>query len=62
MTLVNLRDFLGVATKLKKSMFKNSNQIKCYNQNMGFVNRIDQSVANYRIGTQMKKWWWYPFV
>ena len=54
MTLVNLRDFLGVATKLKESMFKN--------RNMGFVNRIDQSVANYRIGTQMKKWWWYPFV
>ena len=29
---------------------------------MGFVNRMDQSVANYRIGIQMKKWWWSPFV
>ena len=38
------------------------NKIHFYNQNMGFVNRMDQSVANYKIGTQMKKWWWYPFV
>ena len=29
---------------------------------MGFVNRMDQSMANYRIGIQMKKWWWSPFV
>ena len=29
---------------------------------MGFVNRMDQSVANYRIGIRMKKWWWFPFV
>ena len=29
---------------------------------MGFVNRVDQSVANYRIGVQMKKWRWSPFV
>ena len=26
------------------------NQFHCYNQNMGFVNRMDQNVANY----------WYP--
>ena len=32
------------------------NQIYCYNQNMGFFNRIDQSLANYRIGIHMKKW------
>ena len=31
------------------------NQIHCYNQNMGFVNRMDQSVANYKTGIQMKK-------
>ena len=29
---------------------------------MGFVDRMDQSAANYRIGIQMKKWWWLPFV
>ena len=28
---------------------------------MGFVSRIDQSMANYRIGIQMKKWWWSTF-
>ena len=28
MTLVNLRDFLGIAKKLKESIFKNNNQIK----------------------------------
>ena len=38
------------------------NKIHCCNQNVGFVNRMDQSVANYRIGIQMKKWWWSPFV
>ena len=29
---------------------------------MDFVNRMDQSVDNYRIEIQMKKWWWSPFV
>ena len=48
--------------KRKHVQEQQPNKIHCYNQNMGFVNRIDQSVANYRIGTQMKKWWWYPFV
>ena len=24
---------------------------------MGFVNRMDQNVAKYRIGIRMKKWW-----
>ena len=28
MNLVNLRDFLGVATKLKESIFKNNNEVK----------------------------------
>ena len=30
------------------------NQLNCYNQNMGFVNRMDQNVAKYRISIQMK--------
>ena len=38
------------------------NQIHCYKQNVGFVNRMDQSAANYTIGIQMKKRWWSPFV
>jgi len=37
------------------------NQFHCYNQGMGFVDRIDQNVAAYRIGIRMKKWWWAPF-
>ena len=37
-------------------------QFHCYNQNMGFVNRMDQSVANCRIGIRMKKKWWFLFV
>ena len=28
MNFVNLRDFLGVAAKLKESIFKNNNQVK----------------------------------
>ena len=39
-----------------------TNQFQCYNQNMGFVNSIDQSVVNYSIGIRMKKWWWSVFV
>ena len=65
MNLVNLRDFLGTATKLKERNYiqeQQPNQIHCYNQNMGFVDRMDQSVASYRIGIQMKKWRWLPFV
>ena len=34
------------------------NQFHCYNQNMGFVNTMDQySEVNYRTSIQMKKWW-----
>ena len=29
---------------------------------MGFVSRMDQCVANYRTGIQVKKWWWTLFV
>ena len=29
---------------------------------MGFAKRMDQNTAKHRIGTRMKKWWWYPFV
>ena len=29
---------------------------------MGFVNRMDQNVAKYRIGITLKKWEWSPFV
>ena len=36
-------------------------QFHCYNQGMGFVDRMDQNVAKYRIGIRMKKWWWAPF-
>ena len=28
---------------------------------MGFVKRMEQNVAKYRIGIQMKKCWWSPF-
>ena len=38
------------------------NQIHCYNQNMGFVNTMDQRAVNYSIDIQMKKWCWFPFV
>ena len=38
------------------------NQIHCYNQNMGFVNTMDQRVVNYSIDIQVKKWCWSPFV
>ena len=31
------------------------NQFHCYNQNMAFVNRMDQNVATYMIGIGLKK-------
>ena len=63
---MNLRDFLSVMTKLKENVFKNNNillntleyflntQFYYYNQNKGFVNRMDLSAGNYRIGIRMK--------
>ena len=30
------------------------NQFQCFNQIMGFINRMDQSVTNYRIGIPIK--------
>ena len=41
---------------------KQPSQFRCYNQNIGFVNRMDQSWGSYRIGVRMKKWWWHLFV
>ena len=32
----------------KKNQEQQPNQVHCYNQNMGFVNRMDQNVAKYR--------------
>ena len=39
-----------------------TNQFHCYNHNISFVNRMNQNMVNCRIGNQMKKWWWLPFV
>ena len=39
-----------------------TSQFHCYNQNMSFVNRMEQHLVKYRIGIQMKKWWWSPDV
>ena len=38
-----------------------ADEFHCYNQNMEFVNRMDQNVAKYRIGIRMKKWCWSSF-
>ena len=47
---------LGVGSKLEKKYIQEQqpNRFDCYNQNLGFVNRMDQNVAN--IGIEMKKW------
>ena len=29
---------------------------------MGFINRMDRSMVNYRIGIWMKNWWWSTIV
>ena len=52
--------FVRCCNKIERKYIQEQqpNQFHCYNQNMGFVNRMDQNVANYRIGVQMKKWWW----
>ena len=54
LNLVNLRDLFGVetkfggVTKLKKNIQEQQpNQFHCYNQSMGFLNRIDQNLARY---------------
>ena len=66
----DLRDFHGVAAKLKESIFKNNNQIKSTVTTRTWVLSTEwtiergfcrQSVANYKIGIQMRKWWWSPF-
>ena len=31
-------------------------QFHCYNQKMGFVNRMDEHLPKHRIGIRMKKW------
>ena len=36
------------------------NQFYSYNQDMRFVNRMDQNLAKYRISIRMEKWWWFP--
>lgn len=35
--------------------------IKHYNMTMGGVDRMDQNIANYRIGIRIRKWWWPVF-
>ena len=54
---MNFRDLFDVGTKLKKKYIQEQkqNQSYCYNQSMGFVNRMDQNVAKCRIGIRMKK-------
>ena len=45
-------------TKLNESVFKSTNQpvlSVLYNQNMDFLDRIDQNIAKYRIEIQMEK-------
>ena len=56
--------FVSCSNKVERKYTQEQkpSQFHCYNQNMGFVNRIDQKVAKHRIGIQMKKWWWSPFV
>ena len=68
MNLVNLRDFLGVATKLKESIANcsrttKSNPLLHPEHYMGFVNRMDQSMINYRIAWYPDEGQWcFPFV
>ena len=50
---MNQRDFLGVGTKYIQE--QQPIQFQCCNQNMGFVNIVDQNVAKYRICIRMKK-------
>ena len=46
------------AKEKKKVLLDQPNQIKCYNSNMGGVDRLDQNVGTYRISIRSKKWWW----
>ena len=62
LNLVNLRDLFGLEQVWKKVCSRHPHQFHCYNQNMSFVNMMNQNVAKSRIGIQMKKWWWSTFV
>ena len=39
----------------KRIQEQQPNQLHCSSQNMGLVNRMDQNMAKYRVGIQMKK-------
>ena len=56
MNLVNLRDFLGIVTKLKESIFKKNNQIKStVKPEHGFSQQNVSERVNYKIGIQMTR-------
>ena len=61
---MNIKRFVRCWNKVARKYIQDQqpNQFRCYNQNTGFVNRMDQNVAKYKIGFQMKKWWWLSFV
>ena len=59
--LVNLRDLFSDSVRNNKREHiqeQQPSQFHCYNQNMGFVNRMDQLLVKHRIDVQMKKLWW----
>ena len=62
MNLVNLRDCLGVAAKLKESIFKNNNQIKSTVTTRTWVLSTEWTRA-WQITGLVSRWrkWWSPY-
>ena len=49
------------AKEKRRILVDQPNLIKCYNANMGGVDRLDQNIGTYRISMRSKKWWWPVF-
>ena len=59
---MNLRDLLGVGTKLKKNIFKNDYQISFTVTTRTWVLLTEWTRTWQSIGIRMIKRWWFPFV
>ena len=56
------RGFYISSSEFSEPMRFRTTECHCYNQNICFIDRIDQNVDKYRIGIQMKKWRWSHYI
>ena len=56
------RGFYISSSEFSEPMRFRTTECHCYNQNICFIDRIDQNVDKYRTGIQMKKWRWSHYI